>query len=215
MPDLTSWPAKILTPSRFDCESRPFREEPRPSCAPSTHPPSSPGRTRARPSRLSAWRARARTRARPPLRAVPLGRGRRDLRHGQVGVPLGGATGRRGRGVACRLCLRRGCLALRRRFPGADLLDLDAREPGAEAGVAPVALLGLVLADADLVAELVADDARGHRNAFRREASAVPSPPTNRTFGWNMLPSSCASRSTSRYSPSRTRYCFPPMDTIA
>ena len=30
IPVLTGWPAKILTPSRFDSESRPLREEPRP-----------------------------------------------------------------------------------------------------------------------------------------------------------------------------------------
>ena len=30
IPALTSWPAKIFTPSRWLCESRPFLEEPSP-----------------------------------------------------------------------------------------------------------------------------------------------------------------------------------------
>src|SRR6266508_3721262 len=37
-----------------------------------------------------------------------------------------------------------------------------------------------------------------------------PSPPSRRTSGWNVLPSSTERRSTSSHSPSRTRYCFPP-----
>jgi hypothetical protein len=85
-----------------------------------------------------------------------------DVRDRHAGVPvrkLVGSVLRRRLGG--RLLLRRG--------PGAaDRLDLDLRELGAEAGMALVALLGAVLADADLLAERGADDPRGHL-ALRRE----------------------------------------------
>ena len=51
----------------------------------------------------------------------------------------------------------------------ADRLDLDLRQLGAEAVVAPVAGPPAVLADQDLVAELVADDLGRHLDALRRE----------------------------------------------
>src|SRR5437763_5162495 len=69
------------------------------------------------------------------------------------------------------LLLRRG---LSRPRP-TDRLDLDLRELGAEAGVPAVALLRLVLADSDLLAERGADHFRGHLHARRQVGLAVPS----------------------------------------
>src|SRR5881394_1498322 len=67
------------------------------------------------------------------------------------------------------LLLRRG---LSPRGP-ADRLDLDLGELGTEAGVPAVALLGLVLADADLLAERRADHFRRHLHARRQVRLAV------------------------------------------
>src|SRR5690242_4350244 len=71
----------------------------------------------------------------------------RPVRRLLLGLRLGGRLLLRGRAALCG---------------AADRLDLDLRELRAEAGLAPVARLGLVLADHDLVAERRADDARRH-----------------------------------------------------
>src|SRR6266542_4422287 len=77
IPALTSWPSKSLTPSRFDWESRPFFEEPRPFLCAITRSPSLRAPTRALRSRPCAGRARSRTRA--PRLPSPLPRsGRRN-----------------------------------------------------------------------------------------------------------------------------------------
>src|SRR5919201_3314330 len=87
----------------------------------------------------------------------------------------------RRRRLACRrLRLRRGLRLrlrgrfrllllglLRRRLLRADRLDLDLRQARAEAGVPPVARLRPVLADPDLVAAHVAEDARGDEAGLR------------------------------------------------
>src|SRR5690242_21658800 len=93
-----------------------------------------------------------------------------DLRDRQVGVAVRQLRGRRlglllfGLRLGGRLLLR-GSAALR---GTADRLDLDLRELRAEAGLAPVARLGLVLADHDLIPQRGADDARRHLR-LRRE----------------------------------------------
>src|SRR5205085_3206161 len=56
---------------------------------------------------------------------------------------------------------------------GADRLDLDPGQPAAVAGVLLVARAAAVLADADLLAELVADDARGDGRGRREIRRAV------------------------------------------
>src|SRR5204863_27596 len=94
------------------------------------------------------------------------------LRDGQALVPL-----RRRRGLRGRLDLRRPGLGLGRSglLPGrADRLDLDLGEAAAVPVVAPVAGASAVLADADLVAEHVANDARRHRRRRRRRRAALP-----------------------------------------
>src|SRR6266545_8382591 len=65
---------------------------------------------------------------------------------------------------------------LRRALGGlfADRLDLDLREAAPEAGVPPIALLGAVFPDPDLVAEDVLDDARGDLDLRLQVRLAVP-----------------------------------------
>src|SRR5437764_3422285 len=89
-----------------------------------------------------------------------------DLRDGQLRVALGHRAGdlglRRLRlGLGLRLCSRLRLLRLlgSRRLRRADRLDLDAGQARAEAGVLLEAVLRAVLADPDLVAEHVLDDA--------------------------------------------------------
>ena len=116
------------------------------------------------------------------VRAAPARRVLRDLGDRHVLVAL-----RRVRGARRRFGLRRGGLRLLRRSlrrgfglrllrcglrrslarAGPDRLDLDLRQARAEAGVLAIAGAALVLADADLVAERVADDARRHRRRRR------------------------------------------------
>src|SRR5919204_66041 len=86
-----------------------------------------------------------------------------------------------------RVALRRRCRGLlcsgrtlgRRRLPltplrhRADRLDLDLRPPRAEPGVAAVPSLRAVLADPDLLAERVSDDARRHLRLRRKRPPAV------------------------------------------
>ena len=89
--------------------------------------------------------------------------------------------GRRFRGCCgCRLGLgpgRRLRFRLRRRgglpCAGPDRLDLDLGQAAAEACVLPVAGPPLVLADADLVAQHMADDPRGDRRRGRQIGVAV------------------------------------------
>src|SRR5262245_65675394 len=158
MPALTSWPAKIFTPRRLLCESRPFLEEPSPflcaiaSLASSRVRGSSWSSCLSRPS-LPLQRGLERgdralplrvgllvLECRAQLRRVPAGGGLLHLRHCQVGVSLRDPGARLGgrchRGL--RLLPR---LGLRRRLGllAADRLDLDLRERRPEAGVTPVA----------------------------------------------------------------------------
>src|SRR5258708_1356343 len=115
------------------------------------------------------------------IRAPPAGRRLGDLRDRQLVVVLRGM--RRARGRRCgRLYLRggglRGRLRLRRRLGllrwgsllrgAADRLDLDLRQAAAVAVVLPVARALLVLADPDLLAELMAEHA-GRHGRRRRE----------------------------------------------
>src|SRR5581483_3028887 len=104
------------------------------------------------------------------LGLAPAGRGGRD-----VGDRHGGDVDA---GLLLRLSLGLGLLGLRLRgclrgLP-ADRLDLDAGEAAAVAAVLLVAGAALVLADADLLAELVPDDARGHGGRRREIRRAVP-----------------------------------------
>src|SRR5207302_557506 len=78
-------------------------------------------------------------------------------------------------GGARRLCFRLRRLGfLRRRAPrGADRLDLDLGQRGAETGLAAVAALRAPLADPDLVAANVPDHLRRHLHARREVGVAV------------------------------------------
>src|SRR3954451_4654233 len=88
---------------------------------------------------------------------------------GTFGGWLGRGLRRRLRlGLRLRLCRRRGLARA-----GADRLDLDLRQARAEAGVLAVAGALLVLADPDLLAELVADDARRDGDRRREVGLAV------------------------------------------
>jgi hypothetical protein len=88
----------------------------------------------------------------------------RDLHHREVRVPPWK--------LVWSFLLRRRLLLGRRLllpFRGSDRLDLDLRELGAEAGVALVAALRLVLADPNLLPQRRSDDPRGHLRALRRQ----------------------------------------------
>src|SRR5262249_16093033 len=111
----------------------------------------------------------------------PTGNRLRDLRDRHLGVALRQPCGRL---LLARLFLLAGRLFLlgarllffgrwlpliRSRLPGPDRLDFDLRELRPEAGVPAVSLLRTVLADPPLLAEDVADDARGDGRALRRK----------------------------------------------
>src|SRR5206468_12139081 len=109
----------------------------------------------------------------------------RDLRDRQLLVALRRMRdAHAGRRVGC-LRLGTGLLGSRRRRLGlrlrrrglprrtADRLDLDLRQAAAEAGVPLVPGPPLVLADANLLAELVAHDAGGHGRRRREIGAAV------------------------------------------
>src|SRR5262249_26317200 len=91
-----------------------------------------------------------------------------DVRHREIGVAARRLRPLRLGGYG--LLLRRRGRALR---GGADRLDLDLRERGAEASLAPVAGLRAALADPHLVATDMADDLRRHLDARREIPVAV------------------------------------------
>src|SRR5579862_1191412 len=113
------------------------------------------------------------------LGLAPTGGGLRDVRdrHGTDVDPGRGRLGRRGGLLLCRFRLRLCLLGLRLRRRSlrlsADRLDLDARKAAAMAVVPLVAGALLVFPDADLLAELVADDARGDGRRRREIGCAV------------------------------------------
>src|SRR5580765_3792302 len=162
IPDLTSCPSNSFTPSRFDCESRPFLEEPSPFLC-------------AIVLVLCFQRGLERRERSLPLcvlllvnlrgfehGAVPALCTLGDLRNRHVGVVLRQALRRLGLRLFGRSRRGRGhLLLLRRRLRlrlAADARDLDPRQRRAEAGVAAVARLRLVLADPNLRPAHVTDD---------------------------------------------------------
>src|SRR5919108_2311641 len=172
MPALTSWPSKILTPSRLDSESRPFFDEPRPFlCA--IYSAFSFFLVVAFFVVVVFFAAGCDF---PSLRGVDEG----DLPL----VPIAWISiwERRLRWPFLRLYpVRRRCL------------PTITFSPSTCAATFAVTCWFLSLS----------------------ASLGSPSPPRRRSSGWNVLPSSCGTRSTSRRSPSRTRYCLPPTAMIA
>ena len=193
-----------------------------PSCAPSPASSFAPSADSALRSRPCGSRARARTPARPrgsggASRARP----RRSERRSCPRTPSAGArcaraprrrrprpsSAPRPSGGGGSPSWRPSCVRRRR----------SSRSRSASAGCGSRCGGGSRCASCTCRPDLLAEHVTDHRavTVDVGSRSVVPFPPTSRTRGLNVLPSSVGSRSTSNRSPSWTRYCFPPTAMIA